>query len=252
MPPHTIFIVPYRDRANQRANFLQHMQHQILNEWASDSYAIYFVHQCDKRPFNRGAMKNIGFMMVKQRYPQTYQDMTLIFHDVDTYPADKSLIPYRTSTGVVAHYFGYHFALGGIVAIKAGDFEKAGGFPNFWGWGLEDNALNDRCLQAGLKIDRSVFYPIMDQRIIRPFDGFKRVISKRDAIVYKQEKPDGWRDLTELKASFDDANHFINVNHFRCAMDPHDQVYAAYDIRQGAKMPLPKGFMRRSWLMSKR
>ena len=53
-------------------------------------------------------------------------------------------------------------------AIKGSDFEIATGFPNFWGWGLEDNVLNDRCLEKKLIIDRSQFYIINDKENIHP------------------------------------------------------------------------------------
>jgi hypothetical protein len=254
MPPKKIFIVPYRNRENQKADFLKHMKEKILMEepvesYVSDeSYIIYFAHQCDERPFNRGAMKNIGFIAMKQKYPADYKNITFIFHDVDTMPAEKGLIDYETQPGVVKHFYGYTFALGGMFAIKGGDFERSLGFPNFWGWGLEDNMIQDRCLKIGLKIDRSQFYHMRDPRIIRAFDGFERIISVRDTVVYKHETPDNYLCLRNVKWQL--LEEFINIVAFDCNMDPLRQEYATHDIRKGNKLVVPQGYNRRIWKLN--
>jgi hypothetical protein len=245
--PRRIFIVPYRGRPTQKQMFLEQMKNIILAEEPPD-YEIYFAQQCDLRPFNRGAMKNIGFLAMKQKYPLTYKTITFIFHDVDTWPKEKGLIDYQTTPGIVRHFYGFIYALGGMFAIKGADFELTKGFPNFWGWGLEDNVLNERCLKAGLKIDRSQFYPVKNEKIRRAFDGFIRTISKRDSVVYKLETPDDFTHLKNLNWAIKDE--FINISKFDCQMDPKEQVYKSYDIRQGNKIKLPQGFNRRVWAMS--
>jgi len=245
MPPQKIFIVPYRNRAHQKDEFLKHMRNVILIDEPVDSYEIYFAHQCDSHPFNRGAMKNIGFLAMKKKYPQDYKDITFIFHDVDTYPSTKDLLDYDTKLGIVKHFYGYIFALGGLFSIKGADFERSLGFPNFWGWGLEDNMMQDRCLQIGLIIDRSQFYHMRDPRIVRAFDGFERTISKRDTVVYKQETPDNLLTLVNLKWKVEEE--FINIFGFVCGMDPDCQEYATHDIRKGNKLVVPKGYNRRVW-----
>ena len=106
---------------------------KILLEDITEPYEIYFAHQCDNRPFNRGAMKNLGFIAIKNKYPNHYKDITFIFNDVDTFPGEKGMIDYITTPGIVKHYYGFNFALGGIFSICGADFEKAKGFPNFWG-----------------------------------------------------------------------------------------------------------------------
>lgn len=249
--PTKIFIIPYRNREQQKKDFIKHMREIILIDEPAESYEIYFAHQADKRPFNRGAMKNIGFLAMKRKYPHHYKQITFIFHDVDTLPSVKGLFNYDTVPGIVKHFYGYNFALGGIFSIKGGDFERSLGFPNFWGWGLEDNVIQERCLKIGLKIDRSQFYHMHDKRVLRAFDGFERVISKRDTVVYKRETPDNLLSLKNISwlatNEVIDGITSINITHFDCAMDPTQQEYATHDIRKGNKLALPQGFDRRSW-----
>ena len=245
--PTRVFIIPYRDRPNQKEEFLKIMK--VLLEDLTDPYEIYFAHQCDTRHFNRGAMKNLGFMAIKNKYPHNYKDITFIFNDVDTFPGEKGMIDYITTPGIVKHYYGFTFALGGIFSIRGADFEKTKGFPNFWGWGLEDNIMNDRCLSAGLTIDRSCFYDIKDRRIQRPFDGFQRTVSKRDANVYKNESPDNMNDIKDIKYTI--QNEFINITSFDCIMKDHEQIYYTHDIRKGSKIIIDPRYKRRVWDMNK-
>ena len=240
MPPTRVFIVPYRDRASQRATLLDRLNEYLA---ADRDWEIFFIHQCDRRPFNRGAMKNIGFLAVKSWYPSHYRDITFVFHDVDTWPSWKGQFPYETTHGTVAHFYGVRFALGGIVAIKGADFERVGGFANFWGWGLEDNVLQDRCLQAGLYIDRSVFYPLRDRTVHRAFDGFERRASPREASVYKFGRPDCLYDLREVVWKQGDEG-MVHVGRFFTST-PHDaQAYSHLDIREGTRLRADRRLLR--------
>jgi hypothetical protein len=45
--PKLIFIVPYRDREQQKSFFIRQMLY-VLEDINKDDYAIYFAHQCDK------------------------------------------------------------------------------------------------------------------------------------------------------------------------------------------------------------
>ena len=242
--PERIFIVPYRNREIHKNLFLKHMTNYLKD---SNDWVIYFAHQCDKRPFNRGAMKNLGFLAMKQKYPHHYKDITFIFNDVDSYPRIDGMIPYTTTPGVVAHYYGTNFALGGMFAIKGKDFEKTGGFPNFWGWGMEDNLIYERCLHAGLIVDRSCFYPMHDNRIVRLFDGFKRVYSQREVSLYKNEKPDSINDIRNIKYNI--QNEFINIHNFNTPEDWTIIDFKQRDIREGTKLKVEKGFVRKNWSM---
>jgi len=239
-----VFIVPYRNRIQHKFFFSQQMTFLLEGE---TNYEIYFVHQTDSRTFNRGAMKNIGFLAMKKKYPDTYQDMTFIFNDVDTLPFHK-LFDYQTEAGVVKHYYGFESALGGIVVMKGADFEKVNGFPNFWGWGMEDACLQKRCLHVGLHIDRSNFYPIGSPEILQLFDGVSRLVCSRDPARMKNDNGvDGLSSIHKLTFGFnktstnlaDDqytvdnqAFQYINVLTFMTAVRFDSNTYHEYDLRE--------------------
>jgi hypothetical protein len=179
-----------------------------------DDYEIYFSHQCDARTFNRGAAKNIGFLAIKEKYPDDYKNITFIFNDVDTIPFYK-IFDYETTEGVVKHYYGFKYALGGIIVMKGSDFEKTNGFPCYWGWGMEDNALQKRCDAYGLKIDRSSFYEIGSPQILQLFDGISRIISKKDPWrMDKDNGVDGIKTITGLKYNISSKSDNPNDNIF--------------------------------------
>tara|TARA_B110000046_G_scaffold94978_1_gene102721 strand:- start:20 stop:811 length:792 start_codon:yes stop_codon:yes gene_type:complete len=192
-----VIIVPYRNRQSHLSTFLKVMPHILEDK----RYEIVFVHQCDNRPFNRGAIKNIGLLYLKRYYPESYKDITMIFNDIDTLPKYKNQFSYNTIPGKVEHYYGYQFALGGIFAINAGDFEKINGFPNIWTWGLEDNILLKRCNNAGIKISRDNFVSVASKEKMIILDhGNIRYMSDYIANKYHNDiGTDGIRSLYNLK-----------------------------------------------------
>jgi hypothetical protein len=209
--PKRIFIVPYRNRVQHKFFFSKYMSF-ILED--KDDYEIFFSHQCDARTFNRGAIKNIGFIAARNKYPQHYKDITFIFNDVDTIPFSK-IFDYETTPGIVKHYYGFKYALGGIVVMKGSDFEKTNGFPCFWGWGMEDNVLQKRCDRFGLKIDRSVFYNIGSPEILQLFDGISRIISKKDPLRGEYDNgQDGLTTISQLNYTIDEKSENPNDNIF--------------------------------------
>ena len=210
MIPKKIFIVPYRERVQQKFFFSTHMINTVLKN--TNDYEIYFSHQTDERPFNRGATKNIGFMAMKAKYPNDYKNITFIFNDVDTLPF-TNLFSYDTSHGTVAHYYGFTYALGGIVVIKGGDFEKINGYPCYWGWGNEDNCLQTRCIRYGINIDRTHFYRIGNPNMLQLFDGISRLINKTDAWRSVNDNGnDGISSITGLEYTIDTTSDNVNDN----------------------------------------
>jgi hypothetical protein len=242
--PKRIFIVPYRNRVQHKFFFCKYMSF-ILED--KDDYEIFFSHQCDARTFNRGAVKNIGFIAARNKYPEHYKDITFIFNDVDTIPFSK-IFDYETTHGIVKHYYGFKYALGGIVAMKGADFEKTNGFPCFWGWGMEDNVLQKRCDRVGLKVDRSVFYNIGSPEILQLFDGISRIISKKDPWRGEYDDgQDGLKTISQLKYTIDDKSdnpndnifvvhnpniNFINIKTFLTHIPFGSEEYYNYDLRE--------------------
>ena len=209
--PKRVFIVPYRNRIQHKFFFSKYMSF-ILED--CNDYEIYFSHQCDSRTFNRGATKNIGFLAVKNKYPDHYKNITFIFNDVDTIPFYK-IFDYETTPGVVKHYYGFKYALGGIVVMKGSDLEKTNGYPCYWGWGMEDNSLQKRCERNGLTIDRSTFYEIGSPQILQLFDGISRIISKKDPWRMEHDNGiDGIKTITNLNYNISSKSENPNDNIF--------------------------------------
>jgi hypothetical protein len=243
--PSRIFIVPYRNRTEHKVFFCKYMKF-ILEDMDPGDYEVYFSHQCDIRSFNRGAVKNIGFLAMKAKYPNDYKNMTFIFNDIDTMPYHK-LFDYTARPGVVKHYYGFKYALGGIVAINGSDFERINGFPNFWGWGMEDNVLQKRCELNRIIIDRTNFYPIGSHEMLQLFDGVSRIISKKDPWRATHDNGiDGLHTIHLLKYTVDrdSANpkdnifkeenfhsYFINISTFMTGYNHDGENYADYDLR---------------------
>ena len=196
--PKIIFIVPYRDRRQEKCIFSVYMKY-IMEDYDKNDYEIYYSHQTDTRPFNRGATKNIGFLVMKNKYPNDYHNITFVFNDVDTLPVKKNTFNYATTKGVVKHFYGFTFALGGIFSIVGSDFEKCNGFPNNWGWGLEDNVMNDRVLQNKIVINREVFYPRNTRDVISLYDTPHRIINNKEPGNYLAKNlNDNLNNITEL------------------------------------------------------
>jgi hypothetical protein len=232
--PKLIFIVPYRDRLQQQLFFAAHMK-VILEDIPETDYKIYYLHQVDNRNFNRGAMRNIGFLAMKEKYPNDYKNITFVFNDVDTMPFTKNFLNYETTFGNVKHFYGFTFALGGIVSIKGADFEKVGGYPNFWAWGYEDNLLQTRVLDAKLHIDRTQYYPIMDKNIFQMKDGLERIVKRSEYDRFMSDTVEGFSSIQGVQYSINEETGFINVVYFRTAFEDKAEDIVVHDLRNGNK-----------------
>lgn len=212
--PKYVFIVPYRDREPHRVFFSTYI-YKIMEDVPPEDWTFFFVHQNDKRPFNRGGMKNIGFLALKNAYPNDYKNIIFIFNDIDTLPYNKNILNYHTNFGVIKHFYGFQFALGGIFSVRGADFERINGFPNYWAWGGEDNLIHERAKQEGIIIDRSNFFALGDMNILQFADGLKRLICRDElATSIMPNNSDGLSKLTNISYTKYDDTHMIDVTSF--------------------------------------
>ena len=212
--PKIIFIIPFRDRYYQKTHFDIYMKY-IMEDYDKNDYEIYYSHQRDSRPFNRGAIKNLGFMSMMQKYPNNFKEITFVFNDIDTLPYLKDQLNYKTTKGNIKHFYGFEYALGGIISITGDDFLKMNGFPNYWGWGLEDNRLNDRAKHYKINIDRSNFFSYYDNKILN-FDKTPQKLITKNPMIHSHKNGaflnSGISSLVNINFKID--NEFINITNF--------------------------------------
>jgi hypothetical protein len=165
-------VVPYRDRAEHLSRFVPHME-TFLSEM---SFEIVIAEQSDGSPFNRGLMKNLGFLFLEDRCDQ------VCFHDIDMLPVKSDYSPTKEpillSDEIQA--FGYKRPyrnfFGGVIMFPTVQFRMINGYCNdYWGWGVEDDDLKKRCLEKKIKTSvRSGRYDSLDHETEGDTVGGKR------------------------------------------------------------------------------
>ena len=113
---------------------------------------IIVVEPVDYVPFNRGWIKNVGFLL-----SFAGPDDSVYFHDADTLPTSDTWVYPPVPRGCVVHLYGHRHCLGGIVGVDPAVFNYIGGFPHTDAWGGEDRQLQSACIKNNIRIDRSLF-----------------------------------------------------------------------------------------------
>lgn len=163
MPFDYIIIIPYRNRKAHLEAFIAKVI--PIFQKVLKSFKVVIVEQAKGKLFNRGALLNIGY----QEYNSQSPDACFFNHDVDIYPTETCVEKYYLNqsnhqqfdlscvgfTGIITPPCD---TLGTVIKFSAPEFAKCNGYPNnFWGWGVEDKALQNRVELAGIPISK-VFY----------------------------------------------------------------------------------------------
>ena len=233
--PKVVVIVPHRNREASLKIFKEHMLEDVFRpEVESGDYRFVFVEQGDQRFFNRGAIKNIGFLFVRSEYPDDYQHITLTFNDIDTMPAERGLMDYETTSGVVKHFYGVKWTLGGIVSVRGADFESINGFPNYWHWGYEDNMLKRRVANSGtMTIDYSQFFEMNNAKVIHHSNFKLKVVNIDEHKRFLANDPEGLAQISNLAYHRTDlSTNELLVSHFDTPFSEGVDKISVFDMTE--------------------
>ncbi|KPJ15595.1 Beta-1,4-N-acetylgalactosaminyltransferase bre-4 [Papilio machaon] len=152
-------IVPYRDRQQHLAIFLNHMHPFLMKQQVE--YGIFIVEQDGNSDFNRAKLMNVGFVESQKQKAGGWQ--CFIFHDIDLLPLDQRNLyscprqPRHMSASIDKLNFRlpYEEIFGGVSAMTLEQFTKVNGFSNkYWGWGGEDDDMFYRLKKMNYHIAR--------------------------------------------------------------------------------------------------
>ena len=150
-------IVPYRDTTQPERRAQLHTLLQCFQQNLPEARLLVVEQGCD-RPFNSGALQNIGVQLAGARDSDSVcmQDVDMLPH-ADLLPDYTRELPATTVRHLAGAWGRYTHAsfLGGVVMCQQGVFRAVNGYPNdFWGWGGHDDELRDRLVRHGLAVEK--------------------------------------------------------------------------------------------------
>jgi hypothetical protein len=181
----TIILIPYRNRTSHLEYFLKNTC-PIIEELMHQT-KIVIIEQCEGKLFNRGKVLNVGF--------KEYLDKTEYFitNDVDINPTKLCIEKYYKENveenEVMGIYTSACNTLGGVVKIKGISIKKINGFPNnFWGWGVEDKALQNRSEFFNLKKKENMINNKKYPDFLTIFNDINdRIVDKKNGTKFSNE-----------------------------------------------------------------
>jgi hypothetical protein len=146
-------IVPYRDREEHLKKFIPHIS-QFLKD--KIDFKIFIIEQNNNKIFNRGILKNIGFLLAEKKFDY------FCFHDVDHIPVSSACdySPTKAVAKLATYVSQFNFIkrpvneLAGVIIFEKNCFKFINGYSNeYWGWGIEDDDLGQRCIKKNIFIE---------------------------------------------------------------------------------------------------
>ena len=141
-------IIPYRDRKSAFDRIIPELTEYVSKQ--VKNFKLCVIEQNDNKPFNKGLLNNLGFLL--------NPDFDYYcFHDVDLIPqfSDYSYPEMPSHLSSHCSQFGYvnipDKIMGGVITFRKEHFIKVNGYPcSYYGWGKEDDSLYFRCEQSNL------------------------------------------------------------------------------------------------------
>lgn len=229
-----VAIIPYRDRELQLARLLPRLVQRINVE------RVVVCEPVDDGEFNRGWVKNVGF-----RVAQAAPAQTVYFYDVDLLPGPRldrlpNAAPYQ-----VVHLYGHPHCLGGIVGMRARDFEAAGGFVNDrQAWGGEDRYLRQACEAAGMRLPaRPTCLRFEDDGFVREMDAVGHPMDGQTGVtLFRQDLASGRKQPAPRRTAATAKGHLASTTFDIVDRLRHPDLPAVEVVKVRRAPPLPENF----------
>jgi len=148
-----IIIIPYRNREAHLDIFIRDAI-PLFEKYLEKPYKIIIVEQEQGKLFNRGKLLNIGFNEYRNKSQYYFT------HDIDIIPTEKcitELYNFECNNSMIGIYTSQWNTMGGIIKFDGKSFIEVNGFPNnYWGWGVEDKALQNRVETMNINITKFI------------------------------------------------------------------------------------------------
>lgn len=201
-------LVPFRERFDELMTFVPHISRFIKSQGIK-RFQIYILNQSRRYRFNRGALVNVGFLLVRN------ESDYIAIHDVDLLPLNNNLSysyphsgPYHISSPEYHPNYNYSKFFGGILLINNKHFELVNGMSNrYYGWGLEDDEFYTRIRASDLPVSKPFNLTTNRQNTFMHLHHNR----KRDTFKTKQQREQ--LNRRDRRTGLNDAKFIINSKH---------------------------------------
>ena len=146
-------LIPYRDREDNLKVFTTYFHNFMKNNHPNIMYDIIIIEQGNKKPFNKGILFNIGFLLSGSNIDY------FALHDVDQLPISANYTYAKRPAHICVNVFSQNSngqlhntykhekyqQRGGAIIINRECYTNANGHSNnFWGWGGIDDDFSNR------------------------------------------------------------------------------------------------------------